>query len=159
MSAVYSGVSQTNIVSTENLLLIPPIMIITLVLAVRQCRGKNNPFGLTNWLWPMGAFVWGDVLVLAIFWIIASLVAFFVDSTLLFWLIFSVFWVVRSAGEVIYWFLEQFSAKVRNKPTDLLGHSFVNGSEAIWFIYQVFWQCVLVVALIASVWLGAQFIS
>jgi len=134
-------------------------MIYTLVLAIHQCRYKNNPFGLMHWLWPMGAFVWGDVLVLAIFWIIASIVAYALDSPLLFLLIFSVFWVVRSAGEVMYWLLEQFSEKVRNKPSDLLGQSVVNGSEAIWFLYQVFWQCVLVCALIASVWLGAQFLS
>lgn len=142
------------------ILLVIPLLLSALWLhSIHQCRKKNNHFGITHWLWPIGAFVWGDVLVLAPFWIVISLFAFALDSALLFWCIYSLFWVVRSAGEVMYWLLEQFSAKRRNKPRDLLGNSFVNGSEAIWFIYQVFWQCVLVLSLVCTGWLATRLIQ
>lgn len=112
---------------------------------------KRNPYGLTKYLFFIGAFVWGDVLVLGPFWIIASLVSLFLNNWYLFLLFVSLFWVIRSLGETIYWLNEQFAEKNRNPPQTLNFHKLING-EAIWFIYQLFWECVLVISVILSIY-------
>ncbi len=127
-------------------------LILTAV-AYRACAYKKKSFSLTPAAALFGAFVWGDVLVLSPFWSIVSATALFLQSWHFFLVATSVFWIVRSAGEVLYWFLEQFTGAVRNKPQDLFGYRLVK-SEAIYFVYQVFWQCVLVLSIIWHQYLG-----
>ncbi len=116
-----------------------------------RCRHCGDAFTLVpKWLVLSGAFVWGDVLVFSPFWFLIGLVSLTINDVLFFSVVVSLFWTVRSAGEVLYWFHQQFSPIERNKPKDLLGFKLVN-NDAIWFVYQIFWQCVLVVALIASI--------
>lgn len=126
--------------------------------ALYETRRKNNAFGLTRWLTPLGSFVWGDAVVLSVFWIVASLVSWWLSDWNVFWLIASVFWVVRGAGETIYWLNEQFARDHRNPPESLWGYSLFK-SEAIWFVYQLVWQCVTVAAVIASVYFGGQWLE
>jgi hypothetical protein len=59
---------------------------------------------------------------------------------------------VRSAGEVVYWLLQQFAVTKRDAPETLFCHSIFPG-ESIWFAYQVFWQLVLVVSVVSLVFL------
>jgi len=59
----------------------------------------------------------------------------------------------------MYWLHQQFSTLERNPPKSLLGYRFF-GNDSIWFVYQIFWQCVTVIAVIASIytawlWLGS----
>ncbi|HOZ03375.1 MAG TPA: hypothetical protein PKX78_02670 [Candidatus Woesebacteria bacterium] len=112
---------------------------------------KQNPFGLTPWMSWLGMFVWGDTLVIAPFWVLAVLVSTIVHDWILFFLIASIFWSVRSLGEMVYWLNEQFAAKKRNPPQTLMGYSLIK-SEAIWFVYQVFWQCVLVFSIVSAIY-------
>lgn len=117
----------------------------------RETKNKKNVYGLTPHLFFFGAFVWGDMIVLGPFWIIVSLISIFLNNWYLLLLFISVFWIIRSFGEIIYWLNEQFAGKNRNPPFTLNFHKFIN-SEAIWFIYQVFWQCVFVFSLVLSIY-------
>ena len=113
---------------------------------------QGNTNTLTPYLFFLGAFVWADAAIFGLFWLVIAVTCLVMQDWLLFLIILSVFWVVRSAGEVIYWFNEQFSTKVRNKPKTL--HLFkLFPNESIWFVYQIIWQCVLVLTLISSVYL------
>jgi len=113
---------------------------------------KGNTNQLTPYLFFLGAFVWADAAIFGIFWLVVAFICLLKQDWLLFLLVTSVFWVVRSAGEVIYWLNEQFSTKVRNKPKTLHLFKFFP-NESIWFVYQIIWQCVLVLTLISSVYL------
>lgn len=123
-----------------------------------QSARRNNVFGETPGMWWLGIFVWGDALVFGLFWFLVSIAIWFLQDWLLFILVISIFWLVRSVGETIYWFLQQFSTITRNEPKNLIGYRLVK-NDAIWFINQIFWQCITVVTAITSLyvaklWLG-----
>lgn len=123
-----------------------------------QCRSRRKAYGATPLLLPFGSFVWGDAAIFGLFWLAAALVCFLLGDWLLFLLITSLFWVVRSLGEMIYWFNQQFSKVNRNPPEDkLIFRIFHN--DAVWFVYQIVWQCVLVAALVASIYLTHLWLS
>lgn len=117
-----------------------------------ECKYKKNPYGLMPYFVFLGIFVRGDAVVFGAFWVIASLVVLVINDWLVFLLIVSLFWVARSIGETIYWIHEQFAVKHRNPPSTLIGHS-IFPNDSIWFVYQTFWQCVMVLAIIASLFI------
>ncbi len=121
------------------------------LLGWKNCYLKKNPFGLTRYFSFLGAFVWVDAVTFGAFFALSALISLVFQDFILFCLIYSVFWVVRSVGESIYWFLEQFANPHRNKPETLKGHKMFPG-ESIYINYQIFWQCVGVVSIIASVY-------
>lgn len=120
--------------------------------AWKESISKNNPYGLTKFLFLMGIFVWGDGLVIGPFWLLSSIFCFLIKDWLLFWLIVSAFWFVRSVGETIYWFNQQFSSVIREPPERLFGYKLVK-NNSIWFIHQTFWQCVSVITMIVTIYL------
>ncbi len=126
--------------------------LVTNVIAFRECKYKKNAFGLTPFLWPFGIYVWGDAVVFGFFWFFASVVSIFLNDWLLFLLIVSVFWLVRSVGETIYWFNEQFSTVNRNDPRKLPFHTIFH-NDSVWFIFQISNQCITVVTIITTVYL------
>lgn len=119
--------------------------------SIRQTKNKKNVYGLTPHLFFLGAFVWGDMIILGPFWIIVTLISVFLNNWYLFLFFVSVFWIIRSFGEIVYWLNEQFAGKNRNPPHTLNFSKFIN-SEAIWFIYQLFWECVFVFSLVLSIY-------
>ena len=127
--------------------------------SLHETKNKKRAYGLTPYLFFLGAFVWGDVLVLGPFWIASTIFVLLLNDWYLFLLIISIFWAIRSLGETIYWLNEQFAGKNRNPPHTLNFHKLIEG-DAIWFVYQLFWQCVFVFSVIASIyianlWLGS----
>lgn len=116
-----------------------------------ESKYKKNAYGLTRPLSFIGAFVWGDAVVFGIFWVLSSLVALALKDWYLFLLIISVFWVVRSLGETIYWFNQQFSTINRNPIRNLPWNSIFH-NDSVWFIHQIIWQCVAVVSVIFSIY-------
>lgn len=132
--------------------------VVGFILGFRNTYFKKNPFGLAPYLNPLGAFVWADAVVFSAFFALSSLLALFLGNFILFCLVVSVFWVIRSIGEQIYWFLEQFAEKHKNKPRDLKMSKYFPG-ESIYIYYQIFWQCISVVAIIASVYFFKIFLS
>ena len=108
----------------------------------------------------IGAFVWADATVFGLFWVLACGVVLFLHSWILFLLLLSVFWLVRSVGETIYWFNQQFSTINRSIPENFYIYR-IFGDDSVWFVWQIFWQCVSVVTLITTVlmfkiWLGTM---
>lgn len=141
--------------SSGFLLLVALYSFISFILGIRQ---RKNPFGLSPFFGPIGSFVWVDNFIFGLFFAIVSVFCFLTSQWILFWLIFSVFWLIRSIGEQIYWFLEQFAHKHRNPPKTLWPHKWFRGEE-VWIVMQIFWQCVSVIALIATVYFFVQWLK
>ncbi|MCR4264185.1 MAG: hypothetical protein NUV98_05720, partial [Candidatus Roizmanbacteria bacterium] len=116
----------------------------------RECRKKRNAYGLTPQFYMYGAFVYGDMVVFGVFWFFIGVVTLVLHDWLLFLLAQSLFWVVRSIGETIYWFNEQFSTKNRNHPASLPGFHIFN-DDSIWYVYQIIAQLITVISLIATI--------
>lgn len=126
---------------------------------VYQCRIKANSYGITWLLFPIGIFVWGDAVVFGLFWAGTSLISLILKDWILFLLIISVFWLVRSIGETIYWFNQQFTTVNRYPPKQLVGHQIFRGKlleehDAIWFVYQISHQCLTVLTIITTIYLS-----
>jgi len=119
---------------------------------IKEAIKKNNPYKETPFLFLMGIFVWGDALILAPFWFILSLVTLFLKNGRFFLIGTSVFWLVRSIGETIYWINQQFSPLKRNPPEKMRGYKIIK-NDSIWFIYQIFWQTISIAAIIALIYL------
>jgi hypothetical protein len=123
-----------------------------------ESNKKKNAYGLTILLFPFGIFVWGDAVIFGLFWTLSSIATLLLKDWILFLLFISVFWLVRSAGETIYWFNQQFSPIKRNPPETLPLYKFFH-NDSIWFIYQISMQCICVISIIFSIyfahlWLG-----
>lgn len=129
-----------------------------MVKAFIQCYIHKNAFGLTYYLNILGIFAWGDAIIFAPFWALVSAVALTLQDWTLFLLIFSLFWLVRSLGETIYWFNQQFSTLNRNPPEKLPGFKFFH-NDSIWYIYQIFWQCVTVVSAVFSLYFSKLWLA
>ncbi len=121
------------------------------VLGIRRTTFKNQAFQPVFVFNLIGAFVWADVVIFGLFWFLISLICFFLQDFLLFLLIVSLFWAVRSFGEIIYWLNQQFAGINRNPPEKFRLYP-VFKNDSIWFVYQIFWQCLLVVCLVASIY-------
>lgn len=121
------------------------LSLIILRLSYHQVVIKKNPYGLTRWLFPLGIFVWADGLVISLFWLVLSLLTFFLRSPWFLLAALSLFWLVRSFGEIIYWLLQQFIQPKANSPHVLWGNRWYKG-DALWIGYQVAWQCVAVIS-------------
>lgn len=113
---------------------------------------KRNAYGLAGYLFFIGIFVWGDAIIISPFWVVASCFSIFLNNWYLFLLFISVFWTVRSLGETIYWFNQQFSTINRNQPEKLRGYCFFK-NDSIWFIYQLVYQCLTVTSIITTIYL------
>lgn len=120
-------------------------------------KNRRVPFGECRILNPLGAFVWIDAVVFGLFFTLVAIFCLFFEQFVLFCLIFTIFWAIRSIGEQVYWFLEQFAVTHRNKPQTLMPYRFFKGEET-WIVMQIFWQCVSVVAIIASIYFATLFI-
>ena len=117
----------------------------------KESKDKKNAYGLTPFF-PFGAFVWGDAVVFGFFWTAVFVVVLILNDWTLFLLIISVFWVVRSIGETIYWFNQQFSKINRNPPEKNWMFKYFH-NDSVWFIHQIGWQCVTVISIIFSIYL------
>jgi len=119
---------------------------------IKEAIKKNSPYKETPFLFFMGIFVWGDALIFAPFWLILSLAALLLENGRFFLIGASVFWLVRSLGETIYWLNQQFSPLKRNPPEKMRGYKIIK-NDSIWFIYQIFWQTISIAAIIALIYL------
>lgn len=102
------------------------------------------------------AFLCGGTVLLGLFWAILCAVALMLQNTQLMLITYAVFWMVRSSGEIIYWFLQQFASNKKDPPHTLIGQAIFPG-ESIWFAYQVFWQIILVISSVSLLYLLGLF--
>ncbi len=128
--------------------------IIVFLKGVNESLKKNNSYAGTIPLLWMGIFVWGDAVVYGAFWALCCFTVLLLNDWLLFLLLFSVYWTVRSLGETIFWFNQQFTPMKLYHAPKLPGYKFFN-NESIYFIYQIFCQCITVVSLITTIYLSA----
>ncbi|RJR24944.1 hypothetical protein C4578_01960 [Candidatus Microgenomates bacterium] len=113
---------------------------------------KNNSFCSAGVFNLIGAFVWADAVVFGLFFFFFSLVSIVLNDFILFLLGISLFWLVRSVGETVYWLNQQFSDLKHNPPERFLIYKFFK-NDSVWIIYQIFWQCLTVVFLLSSIYL------
>ncbi len=132
--------------------------IVVFIKGFYESKYKKNVFGLTRPLLFFGMFVWGDAVILGLFWSLTAFVCLLLQDWLLFLLITSVFWMVRSLGEILYWIIQQFSQIKRNPPNTLIGFRWFK-NDSIWFIYQLVWQCLLIISVITSIYLANLWIT
>jgi len=127
------------------------LALLLFVKGVFESIRKKNPYVETPFLFWMGIFVWGDAVVFGLFWFLTSLFFYLLGDWMLFLLFVSIFWIVRSVGETIYWINQQYSDINRNPPERLRGYRFF-GNDSIWFIYQITWQCIVIISVITTIY-------
>ncbi len=133
--------------------------LIASVMGLYQSKVKKNHLKITYFLLPLGIFVWADAVIFGIFWFAVSLTSLFLNDWIIFLLFFSVFWLVRSFGETIYYFNQQFSQIRRQPGKNLPGYSLFNDEYTIWFVYQIICQSITVISLVTSVYLFKLWLS
>lgn len=125
--------------------------LITFLFEILRLKNKKSVYTLTDYLFFLGAFVWGDIIILGPFWIIVSLVSIYLNSWNLFLTLVSLFWSIRSFGEIVYWLNEQFGGKNRNPPHTLKLYKYIK-NDAVWFLNQLFWECIFVFSILLSLY-------
>ena len=125
-------------------------------LGLKNCVKKKNPYGLTRKYNVIGSFVWADAVVFGAFWVIMSIISLVFSSWILFLITQSIFWLIRSIGETIYWFNQQFAMKNRN-PAHTLFISKIFPGDSVWVAMQIFWQCVAVLTSVSTLYLAKVF--
>src|SRR3989339_131525 len=127
------------------------------VKARKECQNSNS-YGLTKALFLLGMYVWGDVLIFSLFWTSVALICLIVNNVYLFFTFVSLFWVVRSFGETMYWFHQQFSTVRREPPEKVELYSLVH-NDSVWFIQQVKNQCITILSLVMSIYFSVFWIK
>ena len=108
-------------------------------------KSKNKQFySDTFFLWPLGIYVWGDGLVLGLFWMLSAIIFLFISpiNILRFYLLFLA---IRSAYEVIYWLNHQANNK-KYEPPLFRNISWLDAHQGA-ILYQVANSCLMLLAL------------
>lgn len=119
---------------------------------------RKNAFGETPFLYLLSMFVWGDAMIFGVFWGAAAIVSILLGDWILFWLIASLFIMVRSIGETIYWFNQQFSTITRMDPKKYWTNKIFH-NDSVWFIFQIMNQCLTVITIITSLYLAKMWLA
>lgn len=129
------------------------IALIAFITSFRACYYHKKPFEETPlYGFLFTGFVRGDNVVFGLFWFIVSTASLILQDWTLFLLILSVFWLVRSIGETLYWFLQQFHPRTGNDPSKFWYFKYFH-NDSVWFINQIYWQCVSVLTIISTIYL------
>lgn len=119
---------------------------------------KGNSFAITYYLFPLGIFVWGDGIVFGPLWTLAGVFFGLISDLIGLFLFISIFWIVRSAGETIYWLNEQFVKDHRNDYKKMLGHALVK-NESVYFLHQITFQSILVISIMSTIYFAHLWLS
>lgn len=128
------------------------------LLGLKNCVKKRNPYGLTRKYNIIGSFVWADAVIFGLFWVLVSIFSLLLSNWLLFLLTQAIFWLIRSIGETIYWFNQQFAMKNRN-PAHTLWISKYFPGDSSWVAMQIFWQCVAVLTTVSTLYITKIFFN
>ena len=122
--------------------------------SLRACMSQKKSFSAVPVVfYAFGAFVNADLVIFGAFWTLISLISLILRDFILFLLIISIFWLIRSIGETMYWFLQQFSPRKGNNPEKFWFHRIFK-DDSVWFVLQIYWQCITVITIITSLYLG-----
>lgn len=103
--------------------MLPKVVVVSLFLLLNVVitylaitRTRNNQFySDTFWLLPLGIFVWGDALIIAPFWIFSASLFYFLSEIEILRFVL-LFFIIRSAYEVVYWIVHQVMQRKYNPP-------------------------------------------
>ncbi len=117
---------------------------------IKVRNSKEKYIFIYKWAFFCGAFVWEDLLIFSIFNILLALITLYVNDYRIFILTALSFGVIRTSGETLYYFLQQF-IRPNFPPHDIhnhfqaFRHIFGDISDQKYFIMaQVFLQVLLV---------------
>lgn len=103
--------------------LLTTFFILLFYFSYRKVLRSGERFGIIyHWAFWLGSFVWEDLMVFSIYHAIASVATLIFHDIRIFFLMIGIFWVIRSVGESIYFFLQQFHLP-RHYPHEL--HEFM----------------------------------
>lgn len=118
---------------------------------IRRDRGVLG--FIYKWGFPLGSFVWEDLFVFSLYGAVAASATLISGQIKIGVLFLVIFWVVRSAGETLYFFLQQF-IEPKHHPHDIEAHfralRWVFGpltSQQCYIIMQVLFQMILMLSL------------
>ncbi len=123
---------------------------------VRSHPGEEVIF-IYQWAFPLGSFVWEDLLVFSLFYFFAAIITLWRQDLRIALLFFFVFWIVRSSGETLYWFLQQFNQPIEyphNQYGDFQALRLIFGDisyQRTFILLQIFWQSVCVTTTMALI--------
>lgn len=127
--------------------------------ALHMCRNRKSAYGHTDNIFNFyGAFVWADLVVFGLFWTIVSFLCLYRKDWLLFLLVLSAFWLIRSFGETLYWFHQQFTPRGGNEPEKFWFHKIVL-NDSVYFVNQIYWQCISVITFITTLYLAKLWLT
>ncbi len=106
-----------------------------------------------GWGFVIGAFIWEDVILFSAFFFLASILTLLLKDLRIGLLLLLSFWIVRSAGEALYMFLQQFHEPKHAphylddlfKPLRVLFGNI--STQKCYIIMQIMWQVILTLAL------------
>lgn len=125
-------------------------------LAYRRVRHSAETYGFIHyWGGFLGAFIWEDLMIFSIFFMLTALLVGAIQNIRVGLLLLASFWIVRSAGETFYFFLQQFH-RPEHTPHNIaehfapLHHLFGHiSSQKCYIIMQIFWQTILAMSITA----------
>lgn len=102
---------------------------------------------------PFGAFVWGDLFIFSLLWLVISATLLLLKKYEYLWTTFFIFWIIRSLGETFYWFLAQFNPNNLPWPLHFLELGIFKSLTdlEIYVAFQVFWQSITVLSSIGLI--------
>jgi hypothetical protein len=132
------------------------VSVVLLVLSIARVRNSGENVTWIYWAYPLGAFVWEDLVSISLYNITISVAVAIKKQYRLALLSALLFWLVRSAGEMLYWFLQQFTQSPGYPHSDYgwdragwFASLFPGISDQKWFIlHQVNYQVLTVLCLI-----------
>lgn len=110
---------------------------------------------------PYGAFLWGDLFVFSTLWTLILIVLIRLKNPRYFWAAFFSFWLVRSLGEVNFWFLQQFHPETIPWPEYFAKiWIFKNLSDPeFWVLSQIGHQSTAVISIFGLIYQTVQLIK
>lgn len=104
------------------LTIVAVIFLVYIFISFREVRDSNNNFEfIYPWAFWVGAFVWEDLLVFSLLHLIFVVLTFLFHDFRVGLLMISIFWLVRSMGETLYFFLQQYH-EPKGEPHGLQDH-------------------------------------
>ena len=127
------------------------LLFLTSLIKVKKSNKKIN--FIYSWGCLLGAFVWEDLLVFSFYFLAITLITLLVQDVHIWILFVLIFWMVRSSGEALYFFLQQFIVP-KHYPHDLAEHikrytlvSSRLSDQQVMILMQVFYQVMLTITI------------
>lgn len=105
-----------------------------------------------------GAFNWADVWIFSLLWIILSSILLRLKERYFFWIAFYSFWLIRSSGEVMFSFMQQFHPQIKPwlayAPRAFMQNTFLGQFILVryWVVEQIFFQSISVLSLFGLIY-------